>query len=32
MSVIIRDENNVIKLICKGADTVIKERLDMTKR
>jgi len=27
MSVIIKDEKNCIKLLCKGADTVIAERL-----
>lgn len=32
MSVIIKDENNIIKLICKGADSVIKKRLNTFKR
>jgi magnesium-transporting ATPase (P-type) len=32
MSVVIQDENNIIKLICKGADSVIKKRLNTFKR
>jgi magnesium-transporting ATPase (P-type) len=28
MSVVIKDENGIIKLICKGADSVISKRLD----
>jgi len=32
MSVVIRDENNKIKLICKGADTVILNRLSIFKK
>ena len=31
MSVVIRDEKNMIKLICKGADTVIRQRIDISK-
>ena len=32
MSVVVRDENNKIKLICKGADTVILDRLSVFKK
>lgn len=32
MSVVIRDANRNIKLICKGADNIISERLDIQKR
>lgn len=32
MSVVLRDENKKIKLICKGADSVISKRLDLIKR
>jgi magnesium-transporting ATPase (P-type) len=32
MSVVIKDENNVIKLICKGADSIINKRLNSLKR
>jgi len=32
MSIVVRDENNTIRLICKGADSVISKLLDSSKR